>query len=179
MDTGNWLDVKPTKVLAHKKKRAQRPKELVQSLRKLTIPQRFYLYLLTQCDTYAEADKAMARAGYPYNRATYYRWRCDPRFAKAVELQQKQEIEGMGLNKAKVMLDAERAKQIALRPQPVLYKGKPTGVNEVNVGAYIRALELQGKGVGITDGDKNAVQVNVDIDFSGRSEQPGITIEQD
>lgn len=178
MDDGSWLDAKPTKVLAHKKKKA-RPVALVRALRDLSIPQRFYLKLLMECDTYAEAERVMKELGYGYNRATLYRWRCDPRFAKAVELQQQQQFDGLGLNKVKVMLDAERAKQIALRPQPILYKGTPTGHSEVNVGAYIRALELQGKGVGITDGEKNAVQVNVDIDFSGRADKPGITIEQD
>jgi hypothetical protein len=83
---------------------------------------------------------------------------------------QNQKAAGMGFSKEKILLDAEKAKELALTPQPVLFQGQPTGETEVELGAYIRALELQGKALGIGSEESQKVQVNIDIDYSGRVE---------
>jgi hypothetical protein len=83
---------------------------------------------------------------------------------------QKERVNSLVVNKDKILSDAEKAKQIALLPKQILYKGTRTGEEEVNVGAYIRALELQGKAIGVGGDDGQKVQVNIDIDYSGRVE---------
>ncbi len=110
----------------------------------------------------------MSDAGFILNRTTLYRWRQLPQFIEVVHLQQKWIYECLGISKESVLLDAEKVKQIALNPQPILHQGKDTGFKEVQLGPALRAIEMQGKGVGITDGADRRVQVNIDIDFSGR-----------
>jgi hypothetical protein len=77
------------------------------------------------------------------------------------------------------MNDAEKIKQIALTPQPVLYQGKKTGFDEVQLAAALRALELQAKGIGLQDTAAQRVQVNIDIDFSGRVDGVDVSVEDD
>jgi hypothetical protein len=152
------------------KKKSNRPSDLVTAERRLKPQQRFFAKLLLECDSYAQAERAMAVAGYPAERTTLYRWRCHPDFVAAFELMQKERVNSLVVNKDKILSDAEKAKQIALNPKAILYKGIETGHNEVNVGAYIRALELQGKAIGVGGDDGQKVQVNIDIDYSGRVE---------
>ncbi len=149
-------------------KRKQRPKELVRAERKLTPIQRFYARMLVETETIAAAERRMVDAGYRTDRSTYYRWRKMPRFVEVVHLTQNYLFECLGISKERILNDAEKIKQIALTPQPILHQGKSTGFEEVQLGTALRALELQGKGVGLNDGDANRVQVNIDIDFSGR-----------
>jgi hypothetical protein len=59
----------------------------------------------------------------------------------------------------------------SMTPKPILYKGKATGFEEVDVGAAIRALELQGKATGAWSDAQEKVAVSIDIDFSGRPVQ--------
>lgn len=179
MEDDDWLDLpseRPVRVLEPK---LRRPRDLVRAERDLTIPQRFYVRALLESDSIKQADKAMHKAGYTYDRGTFYRWRNLPKFAKCLGLAQNYQLATLGLSKEKIMLDAEKAKQIAMRPKPVLYKGVATGHTEVELGGYLRALELQAKGVGITDNDDRTVQVNIDIDFSGRADNRGVVIEND
>ena len=149
-------------------KRRRRPPELVRAERKLTPIQRFYARMLVETETIKAAEIRMGHAGYRVDRSTYYRWRQMPVFVEVVHLAQSYLFERLGISKERVMNDAEKIKQIALTPQPILHKGVATGFEEIQLGAALRAIELQGKGVGLNDGDANRIQVNIDIDFSGR-----------
>jgi len=151
-------------------KKSKREPALVVAERKLKPTQRFYARALLECDSYAHAERVMKLAGYPCERTTLYRWRCHPDFVKAFKLMQAEKVESLVVNKDKILSDAEKAKEIALNPKAILYKGVPTGHEEVNVGAYIRALELQGKAIGVGQDEGQKVQVNIDIDYSGRVE---------
>ena len=86
-------------------------------------------------------------------------------------------FECLGISKERILTDAEKIKQIALTPQPILHQGKDTGFSEIQLGSALRALELQGKGIGLNDSQINRVQVNIDIDFSGRVD--GIDVKED
>lgn len=160
-------------------KRKKRPTDLIRAERKLTFVQRFYMDCLMQCSTLAEAQRKMTEAGYNVDRSTLWRWRQNPNFGYALDLARKHLCDVMGVSKESVLLDAEKIKQMALTPRPRLYKGKHTGYEEVELGTALRALELQGKGVGIQDGEANRVQVNIDIDFSGRQDgiDEGVTVD--
>lgn len=150
------------------KKRKRRPVELVRAERKLTPAQRFYVRMLVETETIAAAERRMVDAGFRMDRTTFYRWRQLPAFSETVHLMQSWVFECLGISKERVMNDAEKIKQIALTPQPVLYQGKKTGFDEVQLAAALRALELQAKGIGLQDTAAQRVQVNIDIDFSGR-----------
>lgn len=158
--------IDPGKAIINKRKR--RPAALIRGERKLTPPQRFYAKMLVETETIEAAYRRMVDAGYTFHRKTLYNWRQKPKFIEVVHLSQNYLFECLGISKERVMNDAEKIKQIALTPQPILHAGKPTGFNEVLLGPALRALELQGKGVGLNDGDAQRVQVNIDIDFSGR-----------
>lgn len=169
---------KPAVPKVPRPKRKKRPKELILAERALRPAQRVYMGFLIQCSTIAEADRAFANAGYGFNRSTLYRWRQDPVFAETMRLKQQHMFEMLGISKEKVLLDAEKAKEIALTPKPILHKGIDTGHREVEIGAYLRALELQGKGVGIGVQEQQRVAVHIDIDFSGPQPQDvGVTLE--
>ena len=158
-------------------KRKQRPKALVRAERKLTPIQRFYCRMLVETETITAAERRMMDAGYRTNRSTYYHWRKLPRFVECVHLTQDYLFECLGISKERILTDAEKIKQIALTPQPILHQGKKTGFSEVQLGAALRALELQGKGIGLNDSAINRVQVNIDLDFSGRVD--GIDVKED
>ena len=149
-------------------KRRRRPPELVRAERKLTPIQRFYARMLVETETISAAELRMGHAGYKVDRSTYYRWRKMPVFIEVLHLSQSYLFDCLGISKERVMNDAEKIKQIALTPQPILHQGRDTGFREIQLGAALRAIELQGKGVGLNDGDANRIQVNIDIDFSGR-----------
>lgn len=150
------------------RKRKQRPKALVRAERKLTPVQRFYAKMLVETETIAAAERRMADAGYRTDRSTYYRWRKMPVFVEAVHLMQDYLFDCLGISKQRILTDAEKIKQIALTPTAILHQGMDTGHTEVQLGTALRALELQGKGIGLSDSVINRVQVNIDIDFSGR-----------
>ncbi len=150
------------------RKRRQRPVELVREERKLTPVQRFYMRMLVETETIIAADRRMKDAGYTTDRTTFWRWRRNPQFSKTLELNQKYVFDCLGISKERIMNDAEKIKQIALTPQPILHAGRDTGHKEVELGAALRALEMQGKGIGLSDNEQQRVQVNIDIDFSGR-----------
>lgn len=173
----DWLDeeepVKPPArdlPAVRTKSKKRKSAELTTALRRLTMRQRFYLKLLLESMTVKEADNKLRMAGWRGNRTTLWRWRAMPKFVEAMELARNDQFERSGISKEKVMLDAEKIREEALTPKPILYKGEATGFEEVELGAALRALELQGKGVGISDLDQSRVQVNIDIDFSGRAE---------
>lgn len=151
-----------------KVKRNRRPKELVRAERRLTLVQRFYIRLLVECETIAAAERRLADAGYKHDRVTLYRWRQKPDFAEALRLSQDYRFTCLGISKELVMNAAEQVRELALTPQPILHKGEKTAFEEVNLGAALRAIEFLGKGIGITDNASQRVQVNIDIDFSGR-----------
>jgi len=159
------------------RKRRQRPKELVRAERKLTPIQRFYARMLVETETISAAERRMVDAGYKTDRSTYYRWRKLPVFVECVHLMQDYLFDCLGISKQRVLTDAEKIKQIALTPMPILHQGKDTGFKEVQLGSALRALELQGKGVGLSDSAINRVQVNIDIDFSGRID--GVDVKDD
>ena len=159
------------------RKRKQRPKALVRAERKLTPIQRFYARMLVETETIAAAERRMLDAGYKTDRSTYYRWRKMPNFVEAVHLNQDYLFECLGISKERIMIGAEQIKQIALTPQVILHQGKDTGHKEVQLGSALRALELQGKGIGLSDSEINRVQVNIDIDFSGRVD--GVDVQED
>lgn len=173
----DWLDEPPAlpvkdkrtvKVAARKPKK--RPPELIKAERALTMQQRLYLRWILETNTLAEADRRMKQAGYPADRSTLWRWRNKPEFIEALELMRDWQFKAAGFSKNKVLLDAEKIKEMALTPKPVLYKGEATGYDEVDLGAALRAAELQGKGLGLMDREQHGVVVNVDIDFSGRAD---------
>ena len=149
-------------------KRRQRPKALIRAERKLTPIQRFYARMLVETETIAAAERRMADAGYKADRATYYRWRKMPRFVEAVHLNQDYLFDCLGISKQRILTDAEKIKQMALTPQAILHQGKDTGFREFELGTALRALELQGKGVGLQDSAMDRVHVNIDMEFSGR-----------
>ncbi len=167
--------VDPGKAVMAKRKR--RPVELVRAERKLTPIQRFYARMLVETETIAAAERRMVDAGYKTDRSTYYRWRKLPTFVEVVHLTQNYLFECLGISKERIMNDAEKIKQIALTPVAILHQGKDTGHKEVSLGTALRALELQGKGVGLNDSSINRVEVNIDIDFSGRVD--GIDVKED
>lgn len=158
--------VDPGKAVMAKRKR--RPPALIRAERKLTPIQRFYARMLVETETIAAAERRMADAGYKADRSTYYHWRKLPRFVECVHLNQDYLFQCLGISKERIMNDAEKIKQIALTPVAILHQGKDTGHKEVNLGTALRALELQGKGVGLSDTALTRVQVSIDIDFSGR-----------
>lgn len=158
-------------------KRVRRPSALVKAESAITSPQRYYLRCLIESETLKQANRAFHDSGYKYSRTTLHRWRQNPKFIKALHLAQDYAFEALGINRNKVLLDAEKMKELALTPRPVLYKGAYTGFDEIEIGAALRALELQAKGVGIGDGDKQRVVVAIDIDFSGRRDDVGVTID--
>jgi hypothetical protein len=154
----------------------RRAKALVLEERDLMHGQRIYLHCLLQSATLAEAENKLRLAGYILNRTTLMRWRKLPRFIKAMDLAQKELFQVLAITKEKVLIDAEHIKDMALTPHPILYKGEDTGFTQVEYGAALKALELQGKGVGLVDPNRERVQVLIDIDFSGRQEQPVIDV---
>lgn len=155
-------------------KREQRPVELIRAERKLPPAMRMYLRFVLESVTLAEAARKMHDAGFHFERTTLHRWRRRPDFIKAQELGNEYILKVVGINKARTLLDSEKVKQLALTPQPILYKGKRTGEVEVDLGAAMRAIEFQGKAVGIGNEEQRRVQVAIDIDFSGRDEKPTI-----
>lgn len=160
-----------------KPKRKRRPAELVKAEKALTPAQRYYVRCILESETLQRANRAFYDSGYKCDRVTLYRWRMHPKFIKALKLSQDYLFESLGLDKSKVMLDAEKLKQLALTPRPILHKGEYTGFDEIELGAALRALELQAKGVGIGNEDKQRVVVAIDIDFSGRRDDVGVTID--
>ena len=184
----DWLDAEPApapqkpaaKAEARTPRRAtkkgKRPVALVRALRALTQEKRYFLQMLLESMTYREAEDRFINAGYPKrDRATFWRWRQEPVFAEALGHAYEYQLQVSQLSKARLVSDAEKVKQIALEPKPILYKGRKTKHKEVDLGAAMRAVEFQGKAIGITDPDQRGVKVNIDIDFSGRAE--GVTIE--
>ena len=154
-----------------------RPRELILAERKLDPLKRAYARFIVDAESIDQADKWLCEyAGRNYNRVTLYRWRRDDDFATAVRLMQDRVYEQTGINKARLLNDAEKIKQNALTPRPVLFKGKATGHTEQELGVAMRALEFQGKAVGINDNEGARVLVNVDIDFSGRADMPQATV---
>ncbi len=187
-DDFSWMDEEPVRSTVESilpailktpvNKKKKRPVALVRAERKLSVPQRFYLRLLCECETIAAADILFWNAGYVANRTTLYRWRLKtPRFVEAKHLMEEYIFACSGFSKEKILNDAEKIKEIALTPKPVLYKGRATQFKEVELGAALRALELQGKGIGLNDSETQRMQVNIDIDFSGRiANKPEITV---
>lgn len=161
--------------LQKKRSRRKRPTELIQAERQLRPVERLYARLLVHSVTIKEANERMAAAGYTFSDDTLRKWRQKPDFVAAQSAIQDYALQTMGLSKEKVLMDAERIKELALEETDILYKGEPTGYKERQLGAALRALELQGKGVGIHDRDPTNVVVNLDIDFSGR--QKDVVIE--
>ena len=179
MSETDWIYDTSKTAVAKKPRRAartHRPKELILAERDLSLEQRYYLRMLTESTTFAEAERRMAAAGYTERvRETYWRWRQNPKFAVALGLTQDWVFQCSSISKSRLMLDAEQIKQEALTPKDILYKGEATGHKELELGTALRAVEFQGKGLGITDPDQRGVKVNIDIDFSGRA--AGLTIE--
>lgn len=179
----DWLDTelsKPNSVVRRTRRtsRKKRPQALILAERKLTPEQRYYLRMIAESLTIVEAERRMVSTGYPKRaRETYWRWRQRPDFAEALSLTTDWQLKAYGISKERLMLDAEKIKQHALEEQPILYKGDDTGFRERELGIALRAVEFQGKGLGITDPDQRGVKVNIDIDFSGRP--AGMTIEGD
>ena len=177
----DWLDAEetPSRKAVGKPRRAskkRRPVALIRAERTMNLEHRCYLNLLAESLTFLEAEKRLVATGYKKrDRATYWRWRQQPDFAEALGLLQDWQFQCSQVSKARLMSDAEKIKQHALTPQPILYKGKATKHKEIDLGAAMRAIEFQGKGLGITDPDQRGVKVNIDIDFSGRA--AGVTIE--
>lgn len=175
----DWLDEETSKLPVRRTRRTsrvKRPKPLILAERKLTSEQRYYVRMLTESLTVAEAERRMASTGYPKRcRETYWRWRQKPDFAEALSLMTDWQLKAYGISKERLIMDAEKIKQHALEEQPILYKGDATGYMERELGIAMRAVEFQGKGLGITDPDQRGVKVNIDIDFSGRA--AGVTIE--
>ena len=161
--------VKPVVVSKKAKvKRNRRPKGLVRAERRLTLVQRFYIRLLVECETIAAAERRLTDAGYKYDRVTLYRWRQKPDFAEALQLSENYRFDCLGISKERVMNAADKVRELALTPRPILHKGRKTGFEEIELGHALRAIEFLGKGVGISDNASQRVQVNIDIDFSGR-----------
>ncbi len=178
----DWMDAEeaPQELVAPKKPRRlsknRRPAALVKAERSLSLEQRYYVRMLTESNTYREAQKRLINAGFPKrDRATYWRWRQNDKVAEALSLLQDWQYACSHISKARLVSDAEKIKQIALRPKPILYKGKATKFKEVDTGVALRAVEFQGKAIGINDPDQRGVTVNIDIDFSGRVD--GIDVE--
>lgn len=178
MSEFDWIDdsvevkaLAPVSASARKKKRT-RSEELILAERALMPAQRAFLYLLIETPTMAAAHRRLRDAGYSFDRSTLWRWRKSYKFAHALELAKNYALEQLGVNQGKILLDAEKIKELALEPTPVLWRGKPTGYHERELGTALQALELQRKAAGIGGDSAQAVQVNVDIDFSGRVEHP-------
>jgi len=178
LDT-DWLDAAERKAVGVPKppraSRKRRPKALVLAERNLSLPKRYYLRMLVESTSIAMAQRRMQDAGYNFNRTTYWRWQTEPDFADALSELQEWDYKCSVINKSRLMLDAEKIKQHALEETDILYKGDATGHKERDLGIALRAVEFQGKGLGITDPDQRGVKVNIDIDFSGRVE--GIEID--
>ncbi len=162
-----------------KASRTHRPKDLILAERDLSLEHRYYIRMIAESHTFGEAERRMTSAGWPkHDRATYWRWRQEPDFAEALALTQDWQYKCANITKAQLMLDAQKVKELALTPTPILYKGDAAGYRdedgifheytEVELGVALRAIEFQGKGLGITDPDQRGVTVNIDIDFSGR-----------
>lgn len=174
MSEFGWLDGAGKKPAAARKSqqisvsRARRPKALIMADRKLTPEQRLYKRFLVETETVGAANRRMKDAGFQRDRATLYRWRTTPTFAEALQLEQDYMLKCAGIDKARLLNDAQKIKEIALTPKPILYKGAPTGFSDVELGSAMRAVEFQGKAIGLFGDETNRVQVNIDIDFSGR-----------
>ena len=122
----------------------------------------------------------MRLAGFSYNQSTFCRWRQQPDFAECITQLQEWQFKIHGIDKSRLIMDAEKIKQEALGDRPILYKGEATGYKDKDLGTAIRALDFQGKALGITDVQTAGVKVNIDIDFSGRAEGvDGVVIEGD
>jgi len=177
LDDFDWLDA-PTEKKAvvekpKKPRRPRRPAALIRAERQLSLKERFYLKLLIENTSVVAANKQMRAAGYTDPSHRFSRMKKKPVFAEALQLAQDYQVKCLGLNKEKILLDAEKIKEAALRPQPILYKGRDTGFKQQELGAALRAIELQSKAVpGFRDDEGQKVQVNIDIDFSGRPDVP-------
>ncbi len=158
-------------------KRNRRPKELVRAERRLTLVQRFYIRLLVECDTIAAAGRRLTDAGHVFDRTTLYRWRRKPDFAEALRLSQNWKFQCLGISKELVMNAADAVRELALTPRPILHKGQATKFEEIQLASAMRAIEFMGKGIGISDSASQRVQVNIDIDFSGRVDGVDTVIE--
>jgi hypothetical protein len=142
---------------------------IAESMRKLQLPQRLYLLALLSSASRGEARRRLAQAGYDKDRATLHRWERRQDFMAAWRI-----LEGAlakQITKDGVILKTQALIEEAMTPRPILYKGMDTGHEEIELGAAIRALELQGKAVGAWQDDVAKVAVVVDIDFSGPAEK--------
>jgi hypothetical protein len=175
-DEFDWLDEDDTtgkSVAAPEpkpKKRMRRPHTLLTAKRKLPPKQRVFADLLVELPTIKEAMKAYSAASPNHNESewTLQKWRNDPAFVEYEAEYRKYMVEVMGFSKEKVILNAEQVREAAMTPKPILYKGEETGYEEVELGAAMRAVEFQGKALGIGGDDRGNVVINLDIDFSGR-----------
>lgn len=175
MDDFDWLAEKenPSSLpmpVRPKNPRMKRPKALIEAERKLTPAMRMYLRFLIESPTVKVAEKKMDDAGFTFDRGTYWRWRRRPDFIQAQELGIEYVAKSIGISKARTLLDAEKVKELALEEQPIMRKGEIVGYS-AELGTAMRAIEFQGKALGIGNEERQRVQVSIDIDFSGRDER--------
>jgi hypothetical protein len=141
-------------------------RELVEGLRALRHEQRLFLHALLASSSFTEAHRKLAESGIVLKRETTARWTRSPIFVNAWRLLEKAYVRN--ITKDGVIAKTQAVIEHSMTPKPILYKGKATGFEEVDVGAAIRALELQGKAVGAWADEQQKVAVSIDIDFSGR-----------
>lgn len=96
----------------------------------------------------------------------------NPAFCDAVEKARRKQLPKRGITPAQTLLDTRKVVDIAMEPQPILYKGEPTGYQEIDAGAALKGLELLGKHQKVwSDESKSQVVIGIElIDWSGPKE---------
>jgi hypothetical protein len=186
MSEFDWMDndEPETKAVAKPKKRRsrkrRRPVALIESERKLPLPKRMYARCVFEAPTVRAANELHRSQGYGHSASTLRRWREEPDFIDFLHELQTHYLESIGFSKEKTLVDSERVREEAMTPTPVLYQGRPvyTGeydddfnpipLMETQGGVAMRAIEFQGKAVGIGGDERGGTVINLDIDFSGR-----------
>lgn len=141
----------------------------VRLIRRLMPVQRAAVEALMTTVSRADALSVLRQAGYEVNPRQLARWQKQRPFQAALEA--REEELAKTISKNSVVKNANALLEVAMRPKPILYKGKHTGFEDVNVGAALTANEQLGKIAGAFVKDEAArVAVVIDIDFSGRKE---------
>lgn len=163
----------PKKITSNGKDR--RPRDLIVAERALRPEQRLYARFLVETRIEGEAEQKMQLMGYGFRDDVFYGWRRQPKFIRALNLLKQYTYESLAITREHVLLETENVRREAMTPKPILFKGEETGHEEIQLGAAMRALELQGKAVGLADPQNQGQVVNINIDFSGRSDdEPAI-----
>lgn len=147
-------------------------RKAILALRRATPKQRTFIRAFLQEKTKAAAIRLLKSKGIPIDQTTVWRWERDSDYLTAMQHAKNAVLRMCDIDPVSLQIKAGKVLEDAMEPKDVLDReGNPTGFQEINHNAAMRAVEWLGKVNRMTQDEAARVTLEI-INLSGDEDPP-------